>query len=362
MFCRNCGQQINPGASFCGSCGEPVSKTPEANAGQSKQPVTPASQTPITPPAQNPQTPPRQNQQPYQAPPTPQPGYPQQPYQNQQFRQNAAPVYAAPPQPPQSQSNSVLLIIVIVILFFLVAAAGILLFIKPGYLLHRDNGSSGIQTMSETQISVQSESGSTLTASETVTTAQIVSETAAAAQTEPDGAVVITDYPQDLIGGYDPSEDASRLYSTSQRPSFNEFEWCYGQFGFIREAPEGANYIASVKDYNGGWKAMIIYNPDDPNGIFTRELDNVIITVDDNNLVQVVIDWYLLAPDYSEISYLDDMEDSVFNGSVTNTGISANGPALINIDNFWNNNGKQYATGFLTTQDGTNAFLALVRP
>ncbi|MBR3043040.1 MAG: zinc-ribbon domain-containing protein [Oscillospiraceae bacterium] len=46
MFCRNCGQQINEGASFCSNCGEKIA-TP---AGQAKPPVTPASQRTITPP------------------------------------------------------------------------------------------------------------------------------------------------------------------------------------------------------------------------------------------------------------------------------------------------------------------------
>ena len=340
MFCRNCGQPVNEGASFCGSCGEPIVRKPEAHAGQAKAPAAPVSQSAAAPQQQTPQITPQQNRQPYPVPPSPQPGYPQQ-YPNPQFRQGAAPVYAAPPQPPGSQSNSGLLIGVIVFLLILVAVAGFLLFIKPGYLLHRENGNSGIAAMSGTVIPAQSESIGTQTV--TVTTVQIPQ----------DEAAVLTDRPQ---------EDAAQLYSTSERPSFEEFEWCIGQFGFIREAPEGAEYPSSVKDYNGGWKAMIIYNPDDPDGIFTRELDNISITVDDNHLVQVVIDWYLLAPDYSEISYLDDMEDSVFNGSVTNTGLSANGPALINIDNFWTQDGKQYATGFLSGQDGNAAYLAMVRP
>ena len=330
MFCRNCGQQIHDGASFCSNCGEQVVKS----TGQTKQPAA-QQQTPPIPP---------------QTPPAPQPRYPQ--YDNPQFRQGA-PVYSAAPQ-PQARSNSALLIVIIVLLALLVLIGGVLLFIKPGYLLNRDGGYSGIPALNSTPEPVQTGLSSGSSPDQALTVPP--------AQTPEAEENVITDYPQGLIGGYDPSEDASQLYSTSERPSLSEFEWCCGQFGFVRGAPGNAELLSDVKDYNGGWKAMIIYDPDDPDGIFTREFDNVIITVDDNHLVQVVIDWYLLAPDFSEISYLDDVADSVFNGSVTNTGISANGPALISLDNFWTLDGKQYATGSLTGEDGISAYLALVRP
>ena len=69
-----------------------------------------------------------------------------------------------------------------------------------------------------------------------------------------------------------------------------------------------------------------------------------------------------MVPDHSEITNEEDMEDTVFTGAVTNTGISANGPALINIDNFWHDNERQYATGTLTPQNGVTAYLAMVRP
>ena len=343
MFCRNCGQQINEGASFCSNCGEKIMKSDS----QAKQPVTPASPETITPP---------QNRQPYQAPPTPQPGYAQQPYQNPQFRQNAAPVYAAPPQPPQARSNTALLIVIIVLLLILVLIGGILLFIKPGYLRQHDGGNHGLLTLNST-----TEPAQTASAPESEIT-QAASAAAPVTQPPETESADSIDFPQGLIGGnYNPMEEPWAL-STSERPRFEEFEWCYGQFGFVRQAPENAELISDVQVYNGGWKALIIYNPDDPNGIFTRELDNISISVDQNHTVQLTVDWYLMAPDYSEITNEEDMEDTVFTGAVTNTGISVNGPALINIDNFWHDGERQYATGTITPQNGVTGYLAMVRP
>ena len=334
MFCRNCGQQINEGASFCTNCGEQVIKT----AGQAKPPAAQQTGTQPPPPA---------------VPKPPQPAYPQQQYQDPQFRQNAAPVYAAP---PQTKSNTALLIVIIVLLLILVLIGSILLFIKPGYLRQNDGSDYGALTLSSTQEPAQIIS---MPESEPAQ-----NDTAAPPVTQPpeDEPYVLTDYPQDLIGGnYDPMEDPWAL-STSERPRLDEFEWCIGQFGFVRQAPENAELLSDVQSYNGGWKAMIIYDPDDPDGYFTRELDNIIISVDQNNAVQLTIDWYLLAPDFSEITNEEDMEDTVFSGAVTNTGLSVNGPALINIDSFWHDGEKQYATGTILPQNGATAYLAMVRP
>ena len=353
MFCRNCGQPVREGASFCGSCGEPVARQPEQGTVQAASPVT------HQPVQQNPQRP---NPQPPHPAPNQPPRYPQQ-QPNPQFRQNAAPVNAVPPpippqMPPATQSGNQnpALIAVIVFLFILVLISGVLLFIKPGYLVHRDGGSGGVPTLNGTEHTFPTDS--------TVTTAVIAdgsTQTAPAAvtatQSVPEDAQGMTDVPQEMIGGGNPW-----MLSTNERPVLGDFEWCVGQFGFIRQAPEDAELISDVQGYTGGWKAMIIYNPDDPNGIFTRELDNIYIGVYDDNRAEVTIDWYLLVPDYSEISNLEDMEDTLFTGGITNTGISANGPALISLDSFWNSSGRQYALGSLTMQDGTNAYLAMVRP
>ena len=130
----------------------------------------------------------------------------------------------------------------------------------------------------------------------------------------------------------------------------------------LRQAPENAYIISDPQVYNGSWKAMVIYNPDDSGGIFTRELDNISVVVDENNQVQLTIDWYLLAPDYSEYSNEEDMEDTVFSGAVTNTGISASGPATVTLDNLWHDGERQYAVGFIIPQNGVTAYLAMVRP
>ena len=259
MFCRNCGHPINEGASFCGNCGEQVMKTASQVKAPAVQQTGPQAAPPVTPK-------PLQSQ------------YPQPQYPNPQFRQSAAPAYA-PPQPPQTRSNTALLIVIIILLLILVVIGSILLFIKPGYLRQNGGGVQGELTLNST-----SESAQTTFISESESTQNT---TAAPPITQPPEheTSVITDYPQELIGGnYDPMEDPWAL-SASERPRLEEFEWCFGQFGLIRQAPENAEYLSDVQSYNGGWKAMIIYDPDDSDGSFTRELDNITISVDQNHAV-----------------------------------------------------------------------------
>ncbi len=350
MYCRNCGQPINEGAKFCSACGDLVTSKPETASGQANPPA--ATVSPRTAAPKQPQNQPRSTPPPYQPPPNAQPRYPQQPYPNPHFQQGAASPYPAAPR----QSNTGLAAVTAV-LALLVVIGGFLLFVKPGYRLHRADShtlSSSMSMPEKMEDSAAAVPPSVLTETAQPGTVQgILNPTDNGQNSEPQ---------ESLIGGnYNPLEEPWAL-STNERPSFSDFEWCYGQFGFVRQAPENAVLLADTQLYNGSWKAMVIYNPDDLDGIFTRELDNVSIVVDENNQVQLTIDWYLIAPDYSEMTNEEDMPDTVFSGSVTNTGLSASGPATVSLDSFWHDGERQFATGGIIPQNGVPGYLAMVRP
>jgi hypothetical protein len=109
MYCKNCGQEIAPGTSFCAKCGTPVAP---------QQPIQPQQQPPIQP--QQPPQPPIQPQQPQ---PTPQPS-PVSPYSvpNGAYAPGG---YAAGPQgAPKKKYGWLIAIIVIaaVVIFTLIFA------------------------------------------------------------------------------------------------------------------------------------------------------------------------------------------------------------------------------------------------
>ena len=383
MLCRNCGKKLTDGASFCGSCGTAVGKSSAAASGPAESPAPaspPASSTP-PPPASPPPEP--------SAPPPPDPAAPPQPdpaqtpppafqqpqqtppprYGQTAFQQGSVPAYAAAPR--QNQPNIALLLI-IALLGALVLIAAVLLFIKPGYLLHRDNGGGSSSLAEIVEIggtsAPVSRTDTETAALAAVTDAQPAAETTQPADVtaqntqEPPAEPPESDVPQNSPGssGNNALDEAWNA-STSARPTFEEFEWCYGQNGFVYQMPEFAERITDMRGVFGGWKAMVIYNPTNAGGTFMRELDNVVIGINGSD-VSLSIDWYLMAEDSSESYSEEDMPDSIFNGYVTDTGIYVMGDSIISIDSFWKDGGKQYAAGTLTTTDGLEAYIALVRP
>lgn len=156
----------------------------------------------------------------------------------------------------------------------------------------------------------------------------------------------------------------SLVYSTEQRPKFEEFEWCYGQYGLVYDMPPTAYKLTNDLGFNGGWKCMIIYNPTNSSGTYIRELNNVHMYVQ-NGLVDLVIDWYMISNDvYAEPENEEDMKDIVYNGSSLNGGVSVSNTetntSLI-LSSFWKEGGYEYAVGSMLLGDGTVAYVALYR-
>ena len=165
---------------------------------------------------------------------------------------------------------------------------------------------------------------------------------------------------------YDPNKHAyseAMVYSTYERPTFDEFEWCIGQNGLVYE-PSGGTPLTNVIGYSGGWKCMIVYNPSNIEGTFIRELDNVDITVD-GAIVNLKIDWYLMSND-SQAGALneEDMPDVMFTGGSIGGVVSVSSGETntsIEMKYFWKDSGKEYALGTMQLADGLSAYVAFVR-
>ena len=341
MFCPKCGKQLNDGDTFCAFCGETLNKSA---APQSFQPAPPA-------------------------------------YSNeQQMYQEPAPV---PNSTVQTKKSNTLLISVIAMTVCLVLIVGVVLFIKPGYLLERDDdddsrrskrdkSSSSVTAESDDPSAESSESKpKETTAAEpeatTTTTTSTTPATTSAPETTTTAPETTAEQTTTAKTSDDDTEKKNAVYeeamsmSTYDRPGFDEFEWCFGQGGLVYEAPAGAEMITDPLGYTGGWKAMVIYNPTNSAGTFMRELDNIDIGVYDDSCI-ITIDWYQMQTDGSESYSEEDLEDTSFFGSVTDTGLYASGDAEISINSLWKQDGKQYALGAIVTSDGLPAYLAMVRP
>jgi hypothetical protein len=158
-----------------------------------------------------------------------------------------------------------------------------------------------------------------------------------------------------------PKASLSVDLSTTKRPDLGDFLW-YTEDVFYDGVPAD---IAVIDDFNnliGGWKGLIIYDPDNITGDNAMEFLNANIEGTENNL-SLTLDWYLMFI-AGEGSGFDetDMEDSVFNGKWENGGLWASGPGTIYLTKFYELDNKQYAVGTIDTPDGIPAFIALVRP
>jgi hypothetical protein len=149
--------------------------------------------------------------------------------------------------------------------------------------------------------------------------------------------------------------------STKERPNLEDFLW-YTEDVFYGGVPTDAAIIDNVQYTMGGWKGIIIYDPDNKHGANAMEFLNVDIAGTENNL-SLTLDWYLMFISGQGESFDEtDMEDTVFSGKWENGGLWASGAGTIRLTQFYELNGKQYAIGTMDTPDGIPAFIGLVRP
>ena len=149
--------------------------------------------------------------------------------------------------------------------------------------------------------------------------------------------------------------------STTERPDLEDFLW-YTEDVYYNGAPSDAAEITSLDALTGGWKGLIIYDPEGTHDSSGMEFLNIALagTADDLSLA---LDWYLIFWGNEGESYDEtDMEDTVFRGKWENGSLWASGAGTIRLERFYSLHDKQYATGTMDTPDGIPAFIALVRP
>ena len=364
MFCPKCGNELNDNAKFCGKCGTTLN---------GEQPPAGRPETPAVP----------------------------------------APVQTAPEPSKTGQPERSKAVIVSVTAFslILILTGAFLMFIKPGFLLSKDDSSSSVSaaddgekannwvtgpsyipdstggdtaggnesSAAEADVTTAApesseETVTETTAATTAVTEKVTTETTTEATTQAtteattEAPPVTTDESPAENGNGEKEKEKEREKlieqamenSTYERPSFDEFEWCYGQSGLVSDPPAGAEVISYPEGYAGGWKAMVIYNNGTDGDPMMRELDNIDINFE-NDKVTLTIDWYHMEIAGSESFNEEDQEDTTFVGRVTDAGIYASGAAEITVYHLWKADGMEYAVGVITTSDGSPAYLAMVR-
>lgn len=149
--------------------------------------------------------------------------------------------------------------------------------------------------------------------------------------------------------------------STSERPELDDFMW-YLEDVFHNGTPAGAAAINKFGYAAGGWKGLIVYDPEDDFGENAADFFNATISGAADE-VTITLDWYLMIiSGEEEIIDETDMEDTVFEGKWAKGGLWASGPATIHLTQFYELEGREYAIGTVDIPDGVPAVMALVRP
>ncbi|MBP3241021.1 MAG: zinc ribbon domain-containing protein [Oribacterium sp.] len=147
--------------------------------------------------------------------------------------------------------------------------------------------------------------------------------------------------------------------SSTDRPKMSEFKWWYDDGVLQNGIPEEVRWL-NASEYQGSWKGFIVYDVEKKYNSYMEELVNFDVEVTTKG-VTLTVDWYMSRIDGETVDE-ENMADSTFTGYEYGEGIYVTDAGNITIDNFYELDGKQYAIGHLTAQDGTEAEIAMMRP
>lgn len=369
MFCPKCGTQLDDNARFCSGCGHMFESIPAPEETMTDmEAFVPMEEIPANTPPVSP--PPMQEMPPMQQPVQPSP-------------QPAAQV--------KKKSHAALTAVLSILLVCAVAGSALFYF-NPGGMFGGDDDDDDSSSKKDSSSVSQSdddseddessdtddESSEETTTETTTTTTSSTTEpedTTTTADTSPtddtttttsDTETETTTTTSDKQGGSTVNEDEdyneAMKYSTSDRPDFSEFEWCYGQSDLVRRMPAGAQQIKTANRMAGGWKCMFIYSTSKNSDMLAREINNITIdpTADEVNMT---IDWYLMEIPDSESVPEDNMDDTTFPVTVNSNGAILGEPqgGTLVISDFWNDGKNDYAVGEYQTDSGLYAYIALYR-
>ena len=339
MFCPKCGKQINDGDVFCAYCRSRIN-TQSANP-QSVQQVGFQCEQPVS--------------------------FVPNSYQTGSAQQMTH-------STPIKQRNPVAVFFT-VFLTGCALIASFVMFIKPGYMLQKDDDDSSrssqkhdssvsavdkdsskadkkTKTVTKTEKPTEtSESAATTSVSTTTETSAPTEEVTTAPVTEPPAESKADDNRQ--------AKAEAENFSTDEKPSFEDFEWCYGQFGLVRDPPENCEFLTDPISWSGGWKCFIIYTTAENADPYIREINNVNIGVDGTALA-LKMKHYLYEVDGE--SYDDSVtSDFDFSGKVYQGMFDALGVGRVTMTSFWKKDGHEYAVGDYLLQSGENVYIAFMR-
>ncbi len=157
-----------------------------------------------------------------------------------------------------------------------------------------------------------------------------------------------------------PQTDMSS-YVTTERPDLGDFLW-YVESVHFDGPPAGRTPATSFSEVTGGWKAYIWYNPDSTeNGGW----DFLNIAIDGSAAsAAVTFDWYMMTTsDTGNTLDVTSLADTTLYGDYSQSVLSAGDPGyMVYLTEFYYYNGRQFGLGYMIMESGEDTYVALVRP
>ncbi|MBQ7718569.1 MAG: zinc ribbon domain-containing protein [Clostridia bacterium] len=307
MYCENCGSKLDENAKFCTICGAAV---------EDEQPQA--------------------EQQPTQQPPIQQQPTQQQPVQNVWNATNPqyGSQYAGGTNAQRSSNGArktiIILVIVIVVLIAAAAVAAVL-------LLGRKND----------------------TPADSIKTEQSQTETKEEEQAEQE-----PEAPHEMT--FEEAQQIAAGFSTAELPDLAAFDWYTPSIG-SGAAPgflNGAAPITNPTLVEGGWKMLVVWDPQRVRGAYCWDVENAQIWNQGGDSASMNVTPYIFyEPDLGYTTDMSNQPPVNYLGNWANDALHVSvSYTYMDINYFYEYEGKQYAIGTILAPDGTPGEVALVRP
>lgn len=150
--------------------------------------------------------------------------------------------------------------------------------------------------------------------------------------------------------------------STKAKPKAADFQGWFVNGAMKAGKPNGVKTLSSLSDISGSWKAFLFLDPTNRNGEKAQTFGTVTFG-GTNERIKVYLKRYY-THFFNDNENMDESSEApdFFSARWKAGQLIASGVGSFVITDFWEQDGKQYAIGTFSTQDGITASMGLVRP
>lgn len=181
---------------------------------------------------------------------------------------------------------------------------------------------------------------------------------------EEDEAEEVSDATDDVVAENttEAAVPSATALSTKAKPKAADFQGWFVNGAMKAGKPNGVKTLSSLSDISGSWKAFLFLDPTNRNGEKAQTFGTV--TFDGTNeRIKVYLKRYY-THFFNDNENMDESSEApdFFSARWKAGQLIASGVGSFVITDFWEQDGKQYAIGTFSTQDGITASMGLVRP